>query len=139
VGDGEQREDGEGMDAREDGGPHIVRAEAELDWERAQAFAERVHAVTRIDGARVVVDLSAAVFADSATLHVLLDARRELADRGGRLVLAGPLSAGLRRLFDLTMTTGHFEFAADTAAARLALENGPRDDRPQREPRLPET
>ncbi|SEN81532.1 STAS domain-containing protein [Actinacidiphila rubida] len=127
------------MDLHEDGGLRIVRAEAELDWERSQAFAERIREAARADGARVVVDLSAAVFADSSTLHVLLEARRELADRGGRLVLAGPLGAGIRRLFDLTMTSGHFEFAADTAAARHALENGPPDHLAEREPRSPET
>ena len=114
------------MDEQRDSGLHIVRAESELDWERAKAFAERIREAARADGARVVVDLSAVDFADSATLHVLLDARRDLAERGGRLVLAGPLSAGARRLFDVTMTAGHFEFAADTAAARRALENGSR-------------
>lgn len=112
------------MDLQENDGLRIVRAEAEMDWDRAEDFGERLRAAAGTPGARVVVDLSAVVFADSSTLHVLLQARRELGRGGGRLVLAGPLSTAARRLFDLTMTAAHFEFAADTAAACRALANG---------------
>jgi anti-anti-sigma factor len=114
------------MGEQEDGAIRIVRAAAELDWERAQAFGERLREAAGVDGALVVVDLSQVVFADSATLHVLLETRRGLADRGGRLVLAGPLSTGIRRLFDVTMTSEYFEFAADAATACGTLGNGSR-------------
>ncbi|MBY8880106.1 STAS domain-containing protein [Actinacidiphila acidipaludis] len=127
------------MDEQRDGGLRIVRAESELDWERAQAFGEQIREAVSPDGARVVVDLSGVDFADSATLHILLDAHRDLAARGGLLVLAGPLSAGVRRLFDVTMTAAHFEFAADTAAARRALATGSSGADRDRTPKPPES
>ncbi len=62
-------------------------------------------------GARViVVDLAGATFVDSTTLGVLVEARKEVIARGGRMILASPgdvmrrilEQTGLDELFDVT-------------------------------------
>ncbi|MBM9508691.1 STAS domain-containing protein [Actinacidiphila acididurans] len=112
------------MTGQQGGAARVVRAGAELDWEGSQEFARQVRDAVDSGGAGLVVDLSAVAFADSSALHVLLEAHRDLADGGGRLVLAGPLRPEVDRLFEVTMTAGHFEFADDVRAALRALDSG---------------
>jgi anti-anti-sigma regulatory factor len=64
-----------------------------------------------------VVDLSGVLFADSAILHVLLEARRGHRDLGTLLVFAGPLAHSVERLFDVTGAAAVFVLAADVASA----------------------
>ncbi len=54
--------------------------------------------VIALEDGPVTVDLSAIEFVGSAGAHSLLDARRELADRGRRLVLVGVPSTAARLL-----------------------------------------
>ncbi|MER5808467.1 STAS domain-containing protein [Streptomyces sp. NPDC002033] len=82
----------------------VIRVRGELDLDSVHVLHTALH---RARG-RTVVDLSGVAFADTALLHALLDAR---AAHG--FVLAGPLSTGLRRLFDLSDTRRCFAFTAE--------------------------
>ncbi|THA24404.1 anti-sigma factor antagonist [Streptomyces sp. RKND-216] len=57
---------------------------------------------------RTVLDLSRVDFADSSALHTLLTAQREHRAAGRQMVLAGPFSASLHRLFTITGTDAFF-------------------------------
>ncbi|WP_329459318.1 STAS domain-containing protein [Streptomyces sp. NBC_01497] len=91
-----------------DNGSRIVRATGSLDDENASLLDDALEKADREDARLVVVDLSGVSFADSTVLHVLLRAR----GRSRRLVIAGPLSAVVERLFDVTGTRSAFTFAA---------------------------
>ncbi|MEW1693392.1 STAS domain-containing protein [Streptomyces sp. NPDC091263] len=96
----------------------LVRVRGSLDgW---AGSAELVEALTGVaDGGvrRTVVDLSDVDFSDSAGLHALLCGQRKHDQAGATLVVAGPLSANVRRLFEVTGTLGAFHFANDVDAA----------------------
>ncbi|RAJ39971.1 anti-sigma B factor antagonist/stage II sporulation protein AA (anti-sigma F factor antagonist) [Kitasatospora sp. SolWspMP-SS2h] len=94
----------------------VVHPPRELDWECGEDFAADLAAAS-LRGAVVVVDLSRTEFADSSALESLLVAHRRQQERGGRLVLAGPLRPVLRRLFHTAGTMEHFVFADDLAGA----------------------
>ncbi|MFE6751790.1 STAS domain-containing protein [Kitasatospora purpeofusca] len=98
----------------------VVRPRGELDWESAQEFAEQVGAVVERCPDLVIADLSEVTFADSSSLHTLFDAHRRLSAAGGRLVVAGPLSSGVRRLFEVSATTDYFHFAPNAEVAAAA-------------------
>ena len=59
---------------------------------------------------RTVLDISRVDFADSSALHTLLAAQRAHRAAGREMVLAGPLSASLHRLFTVTGTDAFFTF-----------------------------
>lgn len=65
----------------------VLRAE---DACRARWLAAQLEDVLRVRPDRVVVDLSQCDRLDSAALHALLDAHRQLARRGAVLSLRGP-------------------------------------------------
>ena len=75
---------------------------------------------SHVDGAAgrrgVVLDLSGATFIDSSMLKELLRASAELGRRETKLVLAGSPPA-VRRVLDLTRTSGLFAVAEDREAA----------------------
>ncbi|MFB6634391.1 STAS domain-containing protein [Streptomyces sp. NPDC056362] len=77
-------------------------------------FARCRHGLVRLadaieEGATCVrIDLTAIVFGDVALVDVLLHAQQGPA----RVVLAGPMPSHLRRLFELTGTTGLFHVEA---------------------------
>ncbi|MFD9687192.1 STAS domain-containing protein [Kitasatospora sp. NPDC059146] len=98
-------------------GHRLVAAEGELEWESAQAFAEQVDRAVEGFSGLLVADLSRVEFADSSALHTLFEAHRSLAAGGGRLVIAGPLDPLVRRLFEVSSTTGYFAFAETVAEA----------------------
>jgi anti-anti-sigma factor len=99
-----------------DAGEHVLQLEGELDLAAAPELRRRLEEA----GGVVVIDLSRVTFIDSAVLKELLRARMEMAERGGRLVLAG-VPRPVRRLLDLTRTSELFEDApnVDAALARL--------------------
>ncbi|WP_308012311.1 STAS domain-containing protein [Actinacidiphila acidipaludis] len=91
----------------------VVRAAGALDWRTAEEFAVELRDAVGSGTPLVVVDLAAVTFADSVALNAMVAARRDLLARGGDLVLAGRLAPGVRRLFELTGTVGHFTFVED--------------------------
>jgi anti-anti-sigma factor len=58
---------------------------------------------------------------DSTMLRELLRAHKDVQSSGGRLVIAGA-QAAVRRLLELTGTSGLFVLAPDRAAALAAVE-----------------
>nr|WP_202451741.1 STAS domain-containing protein [Streptomyces sp. SID4948] len=94
-----------------DGDAVVVRVTDEIDADSAPLLSRTLEqAVLRSPG-RTVVDLSAVPFADSSILHVLLTAQRRHTDAGGRLIVAGPFSDIVRRLFEVTGTAELFTMA----------------------------
>jgi anti-anti-sigma factor len=71
----------------------------------------------------LVVDLSQVTFLDSSALRELLYARHLLAERRGRLILAG-VPHNMRKLLDLTGTSAMFDTAPtrDEALRRIAAD-----------------
>ncbi|WLQ39906.1 STAS domain-containing protein [Streptomyces laculatispora] len=96
----------------------LVRVRGSLDgWAGSVELAEALTGVADGGGRRTVVDLSGVDFADSAALLALLHGQRKHDTPRVTLVVAGPLSARVRRLFEVTGTLGAFRFATDVDAA----------------------
>ena len=55
------------------------------------------------------IDLRTVSFADATAIRLALDARRRLGRHGGEITIKA--SPAVRRIFDLTHTSGLFEFA----------------------------
>jgi anti-anti-sigma factor len=94
-----------------------VRVTGALDQDTAPELATVLDEAARSATARTVVDLSALEFADSSALHVLLAARRAHDEAGREMVLAGPFTTGVRRLFTVTGTAEHFRLTDSSSAA----------------------
>ncbi|MFI1188907.1 STAS domain-containing protein [Streptomyces californicus] len=96
----------------------LIRVRGSLDgWDGTAGLTEALAAAATGGGRLTVVDLSGVEFADSTALHALLDGLREHDGAGARLVVAGPLSVNVRRLFEVTGTLDAFRFAADVETA----------------------
>ncbi|MFJ1901222.1 STAS domain-containing protein [Streptomyces sp. NPDC088115] len=96
----------------------LIRVRSSLDgWAGSAELVEALTSVAGAGGRRTVVDLSGVDFADSAGLHALLHGQRKHDQAGVTLVVAGPLSMKVRRLFEVTGTLGVFRFADDVDAA----------------------
>ncbi|MFD6280966.1 STAS domain-containing protein [Streptomyces sp. NPDC060209] len=101
-----------------DDGVVLIRVRGSLDgWSGASEVVEALEEAAGSGGRLTVADLSRLEFADSTGLHVLLSAQRRHAGAGVRLVLAGPLGTGVRRLFEVSGTLGAFTFAETVDAA----------------------
>ncbi|MFC4031109.1 STAS domain-containing protein [Streptomyces polygonati] len=95
----------------------VVRVQGDIGHEAAPELAAALTAAEEVEAARTVVDLRATAFADSSILHVLLEAQRRHRARQRRMVLAGPFSGSLARLFEVTGTAGFFVIACSMSAA----------------------
>ncbi|MEV7406143.1 STAS domain-containing protein [Streptomyces sp. NPDC091267] len=96
----------------------LVRVRGSLDgWAGSAKLVEALTAAADGGGRRTVVDLSGVAFSDSAGLHALLHGQRRHDEVGVPLVVAGPLSLNVRRLFEVTGTLDVFRFADDVDAA----------------------
>ena len=67
----------------------VVTIRGEIDGQTA-GEAQQHMAPLLVPGSKIVLDLSGVEFLSSAGLRILLSAYRQLAQVGGRLVLAGP-------------------------------------------------
>jgi len=84
----------------------------------------RAHVEEASRGRALVLDLAEVTFVDSSMLKELLRANVELERYDTRLVLAG-ITPVVRRVLDLTRTTGMFTLAGDrSAAVALASTDG---------------
>ena len=101
-------------------GVGVVRAAGELDLATASQLARAISAAAGGRSPRVLVDLTAVGFCDSAGLRALLGAAREVEARAGRLVVAVEPGGPVDRLLELT---GLREFLHVRAPdeARLAI------------------
>ncbi|ANB05621.1 hypothetical protein SAM40697_1661 [Streptomyces ambofaciens] len=102
-----------------EGGIRVVSVSGEFDLDTIDVLAQ---ALTRVpEGSTgTVLDLAGVVFADSAFLHLLLQARRYHGTVGAPLVLARP-SATVSRLLDVTDTAGAFTVAPSVPAATAGI------------------
>ncbi|MEU6125913.1 STAS domain-containing protein [Streptomyces sp. NPDC047123] len=87
------------------------------DWAGPAELVDALTAAADGGEQRTVVDLSGVDFADSAALHALLHGRRKHEKAGIPLVVAGPLSVNVHRLFEVTGTLDAFRFADDVGTA----------------------
>ncbi|WP_405578528.1 STAS domain-containing protein [Streptomyces sp. NBC_01190] len=99
------------IEIQADGNTAVVRITDEIDADSAPLLAETLEQAALRAPARTVVDLSAVPFADSSILHALLTAQRRHEDLGGKLVVAGPFSPIVGRLFEVTGTASLFTLA----------------------------
>ncbi|MET9605975.1 STAS domain-containing protein [Streptomyces sp. NPDC006512] len=86
----------------------VVHLRGDVDEDSAPALARTLAEAAASGSPRTVVDLARTRFADSYALHALLDARKIHEAAGSAFVLAGPLQASVRRLFDVTGTGSAF-------------------------------
>ncbi|MFF0135347.1 STAS domain-containing protein [Streptomyces sp. NPDC005227] len=98
----------------------VVRVGGDIDYETACHLEEALDLAERVGSSRTVVDLSETTFADSSILHVLLEAQRAHRACGTPMVVCGPFSDIVRRLFDVTGTAGFFVLA-DSVQEALEL------------------
>jgi anti-sigma B factor antagonist len=104
-----------------DDGVAVVRAAGELDLATASQLVRAIDVAAYGRGRpRILVDLAAVEFCDSAGLRALLGAAREVEARAGRLVVAVAPGGAVDRLLEIA---GLREFLHVRAPddARLAL------------------
>ncbi len=103
-----------------DDGVAVVRASGELDLATAPQLVRAISLAAEGRRPRVLVDLAAVEFCDSAGLRALLGAAREVEARAGRLVVAVEPGGVVERLLDLA---GLMEFlrVRSPGEARAAL------------------
>lgn len=94
-------------------GVSLLLLRGELDLAAAAMLRNRVEAAA---GGGLIIDLREVTFIDSSALRELLNARQELERHGSRLVLSG-VPASVRRLLNMTGTSGLFETAETRAEA----------------------
>ena len=94
-------------DRQVDGDRHVVAVTGEIDLFTAPEFKQRVSAPIDAGRLRVVVDLTATTFVDSASLGVLIGAHRRLRRHGGRLVIVCTNDA-IAKTFRITGLNGVF-------------------------------
>ncbi|WP_052441903.1 STAS domain-containing protein [Streptacidiphilus anmyonensis] len=94
----------------------IVLLSGELDPDTAPALALATSSLTDAGVTRIVVDCSQLGFCDSSGLNVLLKARQQVSDVGGRLILAAP-TRQLLRLLELTGALSVFETQPEAGGA----------------------
>jgi anti-sigma B factor antagonist len=88
-----------------DGDVAVVRASGELDLATASQLVRAIGLAADGPHPRVLVDLSALEFCDSAGLRALLGAAREVEARAGRLVVAVEPGGVVARLLELAGLT----------------------------------
>jgi stage II sporulation protein AA (anti-sigma F factor antagonist) len=88
-----------------------------LDAVEAPAVRAELDRVLRAGGSRLVVDLVAVTFVDSAGLAALVRARRDARQLGGDIVLISPSDRDALRVFGLTQFDEVFRMVDSRAAA----------------------
>ncbi|MET8905766.1 MULTISPECIES: STAS domain-containing protein [unclassified Streptomyces] len=91
----------------------MLRVAGEVDIDTAPVLRDGLNQAAADRPYTVVVDLSGLAFGDSSTLNTLIEARRRLP----ALVIAGPLTPMVQRLFTLSGLDGFFTTAPDTETA----------------------
>ncbi|MCX5281019.1 MULTISPECIES: STAS domain-containing protein [unclassified Streptomyces] len=95
----------------------VIRVGGDVDIDTAPLLEGALDDAATSGPVAVIVDLSQLTFGDSATLNALIRAQKLRFE----LVVAGPLSAQMQRLFSLAGVEGFFRFAPDIDAAMEQL------------------
>jgi anti-sigma B factor antagonist len=108
---------------QEPGPPGVVllALAGEIDLATSGQFRGAIDRALSTPGSSVVIDMTDVTFMDSTMLRELLRAHKDVDAGGGRLVIAG-VQAAVRRLFELTGTSGLFVLADDREAALGAVQ-----------------
>ena len=77
----------------------VIRTDHRLDSVNAQTFHDRLDVATASGEQRVVIDMEELTYISNAGLRVMLQAAREVEDRGARLALCS-LSDDVRAAFE---------------------------------------
>ncbi|OKK22065.1 hypothetical protein AMK16_02255 [Streptomyces sp. CB00455] len=93
-------------------GTRVIVCVGEFDITSTGPLREALEAAARDGVSRTVLDLVGLSFADSTLLNTLIQAHNRQ-----HLVLAGPLSPQLARLFEVTGTDAVFHLTPDLASA----------------------
>lgn len=96
-------------------GVALLALAGELDLTSATELRAALEAAAAEGAKRVVLDLEEVAFVDSSMLKELLRANAHMRETGSELVLVAP-QPSVRRLLDLTRTSGMFTLAPDRAS-----------------------
>ncbi|MFI7382554.1 STAS domain-containing protein [Streptomyces sp. NPDC049813] len=99
-----------------DQGVRIITVSGEIDHQSGAPLRESMLTATAGQAPRVVVDLAAVTFMDSAGLNILLLAHRRTSEAGGWLRLAGA-GAGVRRVLQIVGVDTVLHLYPDVATA----------------------
>ncbi|MBG0820609.1 STAS domain-containing protein [Planomonospora sp. ID91781] len=94
----------------------VVAVEGELDLFTAPFLRDEVREAIKIDGSRLVLDLTALSFMDSSGLSVLIEAWRLATSQGGGVALAAP-QAPVARILRTTGLDRRIKVFADVGTA----------------------
>jgi anti-sigma B factor antagonist len=78
----------------------ILEVHGRIDTTTGKEFADRLTALVQAGRRAILVDLKNIAYISSTGFHVLLNARRAMAEKQGKLALCGVIGE-LRRLFDI--------------------------------------
>ena len=95
----------------------IVDLAGEIDLNAVSRIRDTLGDLTKAASAQILVNLSRATYIDSSGLGILMTARKEILQGGGRFVLCG-MTKDVRMVFDLTRLNNFFEIYDDEAQAR---------------------
>ena len=95
----------------------IVDLAGELDVNAVSRIRDTLGDLTKTASAQILVNLSRATYIDSSGLGILMAARKETLQGGGRFVLCGMIK-DVRLVFDLTRLNKFFEIYDDETQAR---------------------
>jgi len=96
----------------------VVRLEGEIDLSSAKVLTEALESVLVGDLRDIVIDASAVTFMDSTGLHALVQAKRNIHERGIRIILVP--SPQVRRTLELVFPEPLFAARLDTVEEALA-------------------
>jgi anti-anti-sigma factor len=86
----------------------VLLLDGELDPHTAPLLRDRIDQALADNTTTLVLDVSGLRFIDSSGLRVIIGAHKDMAGRGGRLVLRSPTET-TRRLLDITGLVDHLE------------------------------
>lgn len=98
----------------------VVDLAGEIDVNTAHRIRDTLGDLTRTASAQILVNLSRATYIDSSGLGILMAARKDTLQSGGRFVLCG-MTKDVRMVFELTRLDKFFEIYDDEARARARL------------------
>ena len=105
------------------GGTGILHLAGEIDMATVDELTTWVRKLAANDSDHVLIDMSGVTFSDSTCINVLVEEKKAIRDRGGRIVLVP--SPPVKRLFDLGFGGQVHAIGAETVAEGLAiLESG---------------
>jgi anti-anti-sigma factor len=103
-------------------GVRVFTVRGELDMSTAPELEEKLEGALAEPASRIVLDLCACEFIDSTGIALFLQVRRQLEDKGGRLVLYGCSDQVLRIFTVAGLTEAGIVFDSREAAfAELAM------------------